>query len=78
MAEYDVASTLPNSGSASPKRVDKIDTADAVTRVNTREGEKVESTQAMEIVEKNAPPAVDESQILTGVKLALAHTGFLL
>lgn len=72
MAEQDAASTLPNSKSGSPKLLPKAETSetvDAITRVNTNEREKTETSPAEN--------KVDESQLLTGRRLALAHTGFL-
>lgn len=90
MAEHDTASTRrsgsnPSLPNAKLTVADTIDTADAVTRVNTSEREKVEKDAVpppppvVTISEK--PPAeqqIDESKLLTGRKLALAHIGFLL
>lgn len=76
MAEHEAASRRSASPNLLPN-VDTLDTAD-ITRVNTTEREKKESMSPTEIVEKAAPPEIDESKLLTGRKLALAHIGFLL
>lgn len=77
---------LPGSPSMLLK-VDTIDTAtEAVTRVNTSEknksstGEKDEPEKGDKavVMAKKAQPEIDESLLLTGKKLILAHIGFLL
>ncbi|CAG7852144.1 Uncharacterized MFS-type transporter C16A3.17c [Serendipita indica DSM 11827] len=85
MAEIDPKHE-PTANAGLPK-VDTLDTnGEGITRVNTADQKSKENADVVEApaeeMEKAARPAigpiVDESMLLTGKKLALAHLGFLL
>lgn len=72
--------TISNTRTGSPlPKVDTLDTnRDTITRVNSSDRKTDSKSTNVEVTEKEAATGDEPSYILTGKKLALAHTGFLL